>query len=282
MKKTYIFILLLSLNLSGFAQSSNSETNEHYRLGKVYYENGLYSQAEEEFQKALQNTNSIANNVNKQPNDLKPEYTPTPNTDANDQSSIPLVPYVIDKGDTLKISVWENPDLSQELTVRPDGVVSMPLAGEIIAKGKTITQLDNEITMHLNTYIRHPDVSVSLKEMGGNKVVILGEVNRPGKYSLNDASTVIEAIAAAGGFGRDAVQNSIIVISGGLEHPAPRRVHVQKAIRGGMMGDNNIQLTAKDIVFVPRKFVADINYFMMKVLEPLTSGTSTESTIKNL
>ncbi len=179
--------------------------------------------------------------------------------------------YLIDEGDVLQLSVWQNPDLEQEVIVRPDGKISCALIGDVDASGLTIPELDGAITERLKEYIRSPEVSLSLKKFSGKKVIVLGEVKEPGIYSVTGAKTILEAIGLAGGLTQDSVASSVIVISGGLSNPKPRRINLTKALHKGDMS-NNPPLQAEDIIFVPKKFIADINYILMQVLEPLTKG----------
>lgn len=104
----------------------------------------------------------------------------------------------------LHISVWENPDLEQDVIVRPDGKISFPLIDEVQAEGLTISELDKVMTEKLKEYIRYPDVSISLKKMAGERIIVLGEVKSPGVYTLSGRKTVLEAVALAGGFTKDA------------------------------------------------------------------------------
>jgi polysaccharide export outer membrane protein len=188
--------------------------------------------------------------------------------------------YTIARGDVLYISVWENPDLTQDVIVRPDAKISFPLIGEIKAQGLTIPALDNIITKKLKDYIRYPDVSVSLKSMGGERVIVLGEVNRPGVYSLGDKRTVLEVIALAGGFTDDAVLNSVVVVKGGLKKPKAERINLALALKKGKIKED-VRLRAQDIVYVPKKFIANVNYYMSKILDPIYKGTTTASDIKH-
>jgi polysaccharide export outer membrane protein len=253
-----------------FAQQDiGEEAKEYYRLGQIYYEHGLYKEAEAEFKKALailESTPSL------KPPEEKKELAPQP------QPQRPPKPkvrsgneYVIGVGDTLAIVVWENADLNQEVIVRPDGMISFPLIDEVKAQGHTISELDAEITTKLKEYIRFPDVSISLVNMGGRRVILLGQVKNPGVYALTGRKTILEAIAQAGGFTNDAIVSSTIVVKGGLSNPQGRRLNLNKAIHQPET-KQNIVLDAEDIVFVPKKFIADVNYFLKQIMEPISRG----------
>jgi len=154
--------------------------------------------------------------------------------------------------------------------VRPDGKVSFPLIGDVQAVGSTISQLDREITERLKEYVKSPEVSISIKKLGGKKVILLGEVGKAGVYSVTGAHTLLEAIGLAGGFSKDAVPSSVVLIRGGFVHPKPRRLNLSRALAGDL--SQNIALQSEDIIFVPKKFIADLNYFLSQIIEPLAQG----------
>jgi len=268
-----IFLLsvgkILLFSYASYSKTPQEEAKEHYRLGEIYYQHGLYKEAEREFKKALQ---------------LLKEKTPLEEEESSQKEEKTLFPYeesqyIISPGDVLYISVWENPDLTGEVIVRPDGMISFPLIDEVKAAGLTISELDKEMTERLKEYIRFPDVSISLRAMGGQRVIILGEVKSPGVYSLKGRKTVLEAVALAGGFTKDAVLNSVIVIKGGLKNPHPKRVDLASALKKGKMKED-IVLDSQDIIFVPKKFIADLNYFLTQILGPISKGVYTAKEIQ--
>jgi polysaccharide export outer membrane protein len=181
--------------------------------------------------------------------------------------------YIIGEDDTLKISVWQNPDLDQEAIVRPDGKVSFPLIGDIQASGLTIPQFDNEITEKLKEYVKLPEVSISITKIGGSRVVVLGQVSSPGIYSVAGKKTIMEAVAMAGGFTRDAVPSSTVLIRGGFATPNAQRINLSKLLKGDLR--QNVVLQSQDIVFVPRKFISDLSYFLNQIIDPISKGAYT-------
>ncbi|GBD96006.1 MAG TPA: hypothetical protein ENG83_15375 [Nitrospirae bacterium] len=182
--------------------------------------------------------------------------------------------YTIDMGDVLYISVWEEADLRQEVIVRPDGKISFPLAGEVPAFCLTFDQLREELSKRLSEYIRYPIVSISLRKMGGKKVIVLGEVNEPGVYSVSGKRTVLESIALANGFTPHAVPSSVILVRGGLQTPEGMRLDLSRAINKTDMSQN-ITLQSEDMVYVPKKFIADVNYYVDQILSPIAKGVWT-------
>src|SRR5260370_34121661 len=120
--------------------------------------------------------------------------------------------FVIGNEDVLAISVWKEPDLSRAIPVRTDGKISLPLIGELQATGKTPNQLQAEITTGLKAFISEPEVTVIVQEIKSKRFNILGHVQKPGSYLLNPPTTLVDAIAIAGGFRDFAKIKSIYVL----------------------------------------------------------------------
>jgi polysaccharide export outer membrane protein len=107
--------------------------------------------------------------------------------------------YRIGREDVLEVVVWHEPELTRVVPVRPDGKISLPLAGEIDAAGKTPAELQAGLTKALAPYIQDTAVAVLVREINGPRVFVLGEVTRPGGFPLRGPMTVVQAIAVAGG-----------------------------------------------------------------------------------
>ncbi len=196
-----------------------------------------------------------------------------------------LPPYRINIGDVLGVSVWraKGMDVERDVIVRPDGVISYPLVGDIHAIGKTLTELDAELTRALRTYIKNPEVSMAIKRFGGTKVIVLGEVRSPGVYSPTGQGSVLEVIALAGGFTDDGVRSDTILVHGGLANPQPVRLNLAHAILKGDQSQNP-PLQPNDIVFVPKNAAASFNYYMKQLtptLQNLLLGTSVWADLTN-
>jgi polysaccharide export outer membrane protein len=133
-------------------------------------------------------------------------HKPAMKVDNSDQ------PYRIGREDVLDVAVWRDADLSRTLPVRPDGYISMPMTGDVLAAGKTPTELAEEIKTRLQPYVQEPRVTVIVREVNSSRVFVTGEVTRPGAYPLRGRVSVIQAIALAGGFTDFANSNSITVL----------------------------------------------------------------------
>lgn len=107
--------------------------------------------------------------------------------------------YRIGREDVLEVVVWHEPELTRVVPVRPDGRISLPLAGEVEAAGKTPAELQAGLAKALGPYIQDAAVAVLVREINGTRVFVLGEVTRPGGFPLRGPMTVVQAIALAGG-----------------------------------------------------------------------------------
>lgn len=159
--------------------------------------------------------------------------------------------YLIGPGDVLSVNVWKEPDISKALPVRSDGKISLPLAGEIEASGKTPKALEQDISARLQAYISDPEVTVIVQEIKSRKFNILGQVTKPGAYLLTDSTTVLDAIAMAGGFRDFAKRKSIYVLrvsSDGKHEKLP--FNYNEVIKGSYSAPN-LKLEPHDTVVVP-------------------------------
>jgi len=114
--------------------------------------------------------------------------------------------------DVIEVSVYQDKDLSATVPVRPDGKISLPLVGEMLASGKAATELQKEIAHKLTQCISDPAVTVVVKEINSPKVSVLGEVKNPGMYKIKDRTTLLDAVAMAGGLTEFAKRDKVMVI----------------------------------------------------------------------
>jgi polysaccharide biosynthesis/export protein len=173
-------------------------------------------------------------------------------------SSVPPTPagsrakddsFVIGNDDVLSINVWKEPDFSQKIQVRSDGRISLPLVGEIQATGLTPFQLEQDLTEKLRNYITKPKVTVMVEQINSKKFNILGQVTKPGSYSLAFAPTIVDAIAISGGLRDFAKQKSIYILR---ENPGGPQIRIAFNYKDFLKGKNqNIKLEPLDIVVVP-------------------------------
>ena len=159
-------------------------------------------------------------------------------------------PYTLHPGDQLEIGVWKEPELQKTITVRPDGRFSFPLVGEIVASGRTVAQIHKEIESKLQRYIPEPVVSVTLTNVGGNKIYVIGQVKSPGAFVMNPQMNVLQALSLAGGMTPFAAVNNISIIrtNGGEQVVLPFRY--EEVSRGRNL-QQNVMLESGDVVVVP-------------------------------
>jgi polysaccharide export outer membrane protein len=158
--------------------------------------------------------------------------------------------YTVRPGDTLQISVWKEPDLQGPVLVTPDGSFAFPLVGQVDARGKTVTDLQKIVTEKLGKFISEPVVTVSVKEIRGNKVYVIGQVQKPGEFIVNPRVDVVQALAMAGGTTPFAsLANIIILRRTGAQQEALRFDYTDVA--KGRNLTQNIELRSGDIVVVP-------------------------------
>lgn len=158
--------------------------------------------------------------------------------------------YLVKPGDILQISVWGEEDLQGEVLVTPDGGFSFPLVGHLNARGKTAAQLQELVVQRLVTYIADPVVTVSLKQINGNKIYVIGQVKNPGAFVMNHAVDVVQALSLAGGTTPFAALNDILI----LRRDATRQIALSfrySDVSRGRGLEQNILLQSGDVVIVP-------------------------------
>lgn len=160
------------------------------------------------------------------------------------------VGYTVKPGDTLLVSVWKEPDLQGDVLVTPDGAFAFPLVGQVDARGKTVTELQKILTERLSKYISDPVVTVAVKDIRGNKVYVIGQVNKPGEFIVNPRVDVVQALAMAAGTTPFASLGNIIILrrTGGQQEAL--KFDYTNVVRGRNL-EQNIELRAGDIVIVP-------------------------------
>jgi polysaccharide export outer membrane protein len=169
--------------------------------------------------------------------------------DAQTQSNV-VRPYSVLPGDVLEISVWKEPDLQLEVLVRPDSAFSFPLAGDISTIGLSVVELQEKLTQRLSRYISSPVVTVSVREVLGNKVYVIGQVNSPGAFVVNPRVDVMQALSMAGGLTAFADTNGIKILRRSGAEQVAIGFKYNDVIKGRDLA-MNIMLQSGDIVVVP-------------------------------
>ena len=177
--------------------------------------------------------------------------TPAGNVSAAVPVSVPLSPdYVIGPDDVLGVYVWKEADVSGDVTVRPDGKISIPLLNEIHAAGLTPDQLRQRITEAAKQYLEEPTVTVVVKAINSRKVFVTGQVAKPGTYSLTGPTTVLQLLALAGGVLEWAAVDRIVVLRNENGRPDSFRFNYKEVSRRKNL-EQNIILKPGDTIIVP-------------------------------
>jgi polysaccharide biosynthesis/export protein len=159
--------------------------------------------------------------------------------------------FIIGVDDLLAVNVWKEPDITRSIPVRSDGMISLPLVGELQASGRTPHQLEVAISEKLKNYISEPEVTVIVQEIRSQKFNILGQVARPGSYPLTNSTTVLDAIAIAGGFKDFAKQKNVYVLRQNPDGKETRFSFNYKDVIKGKDAAQNIRLQPRDTIVIP-------------------------------
>jgi polysaccharide export outer membrane protein len=157
--------------------------------------------------------------------------------------------YRIGKEDVLEVVIWHEPELTRVVPVRPDGRISLPLAGEVEAAGRTPTELQDRVSHALEPFIRDTKVAVLVREVNAARVYVLGEVTKPGSYQLRGPMSVMQGIAVAGGrteFAKDEVVWLRQQANGGTERVS---LSFREMVKGEAAGA--LWLRPGDVLYVP-------------------------------
>jgi polysaccharide export outer membrane protein len=161
--------------------------------------------------------------------------------------------YILGPGDVLEVSVWGYPDLTRTVAVRPDGRVSLPLAGEVHAAGLSVAQLTRVLTRAYAEYIREPQVTVIVKEFRRIRASALGQVARPGTYVLAPGSRLLDLLSEAGGLTEAAAPQGQLLVAG----RSPQPVDLQKVLAGDATA--NLVLLGGETLVVPEDLTNIVN-----------------------
>ncbi|MDP1948341.1 MAG: polysaccharide biosynthesis/export family protein [Nitrospirota bacterium] len=163
--------------------------------------------------------------------------------------------FLLGPEDVVEVTVWRNQDLSRTVVVRPDGMISLPLIGDVQASGLTASGVSEKISKRLSEYKENPSVSVSVKEINSYSIFVVGEFVRPGKYSLKSYTTVLQAVSLAGGFNQYASKNRMAVMRSIRPGSADeRQVRIPVRYDDLVMGKGevgNFRLLSGDTIVVP-------------------------------
>jgi len=162
----------------------------------------------------------------------------------------PSSDYRLQAGDEIEVSVWEEENLQRTVRIRPDGKFSFPLTGEVNAAGRTVGEIQMELSDRLERYIPEAVVTVSVTALEGNRIYVIGQVNTPGGFVMNPRLSVIQALSLAGGTTAFASVNDIIILRGRGQQQRVFRFAYDDIKRGRNL-EQNVDLESGDVVIVP-------------------------------
>ena len=158
--------------------------------------------------------------------------------------------YALNPGDVLEVSVWKEEGMEREVLVLPDGTISFPLAGHIQAAGMSAQQVEKILADRLRKFFKDAAISVSVKSVTGNKIFVIGQVQRPGEFLAAQPIDVIQALSLAGGFTPFAAEDEIRILrrEGGKQTAL---TFDYSDVEKGRNLESNILLKSGDVVIVP-------------------------------
>ena len=157
--------------------------------------------------------------------------------------------YRIGAEDVLRVSVWDNRDLTLDVTVRPDGKISIPLIRDVQAANLSATELADAIHKRLLAFVKDPQVSIVVTQVNSPKIYLIGNVARPGPYPLRSEMSALQALSLAGGFTQFASPRSIKIVRGNGDKQEVRKMNFYDMIDDG--GKGNYLLKAGDTLVIP-------------------------------
>ena len=173
--------------------------------------------------------------------------------------------YYLQPGDNLEIKFFYNPELNDEVTIRPDGKISLQLIDEIQAAGLTPTHLDEILTEKYSSQLKQTVITVILRSFEGQRIYVGGEVNSPQVINMVGRINALQAIFDAGGLRDDAKLSSVIIVSRGPDNrPLARKVNLKKALKGKLPEEDYL-LKPFDMVYVPKTTLAKANQFITHI-----------------
>jgi polysaccharide export outer membrane protein len=194
---------------------------------------------------SLQSVASTESNAVKPSSDGRSSTVATVDSRTSAESS----QFILGAADVIRVSVWKNADLSQTVTVGPDGFVSLPLLGDVHAAGMTANQLAQDLSSRLSSYVVSAQVTVSVVDIRSRQVYVMGQVGKPGGYPLIAPITVLQLIAQAGGLTIFANRKEIFILRGSKADLQRLKFNYISAIHGDV--NQNINLQPGDTVIVP-------------------------------
>ncbi|MBI3769563.1 MAG: polysaccharide biosynthesis/export family protein [Deltaproteobacteria bacterium] len=192
---------------------------------------------------------------------------PTPQKDAAlptlaMPATVAGAPYVVIAGDELAIKFYKNPELNEDVTVRPDGMISLQLVDDVPAAGRTPSELGADLKQRYAKELAEPSISVIVRKTVGDRIYVGGEVGKQGVINLVGGLTLFQAIQEAGGFTKTAHRKQVVLIRRTPDGKAVGRSIDVRPVQTGERPQDDVMLAARDVIFVPRSKIADVDVFV--------------------
>lgn len=170
-----------------------------------------------------------------------------------------LAPYRLQIGDVVDVKLQMNPELNDQVTVRPDGKISTTLADDVMAYGRTTREVAKELEERYSKQLLHPEISLLVRSFAPTRIYVTGEVTTPGEFiNVGPSLTLTQAVARAGGLKNSARPDKIVILRRGAgEHPEAYAANYAAAITG-FDPASDVRLAPYDVVYVPRSDVGDV------------------------
>jgi protein involved in polysaccharide export with SLBB domain len=189
--------------------------------------------------------------------------------------SEPKRDYILQIGDVIDIKFYYDSNLNETVTVRPDGKISLQLIGELNAADQIPSELNKIIVNKYSKFLKDPEIIVIVKEFGGQKIYVGGEVMQPGVIGFKGKTTVLQAIVNAGGFKETARQKSIVVISRGKgDTSVTRKIDLRDIISGKANG-KEVFVKPFDVIFVHKTLIAEVDKFVDQYIKQVIPVNTT-------
>jgi polysaccharide export outer membrane protein len=175
-------------------------------------------------------------------------------------------PYLVTAGDQLAIKFYKNPELNEDVIVRPDGMISLQLVDDVPAAGRTPAQLGLDLRQRYAKELADPAISVIVRKTVGDRIYVGGEVGKQGVIHLVGGLTLFQAIQEAGGFAKTAHRKQVILIRRTADGKAIGRSIDIRPVQLGERPEDDVVLAASDVIFVPRSKIANVDVFVQQYI----------------
>lgn len=177
--------------------------------------------------------------------------------------------YVIQPGDQISLDFYLNPEFNDDVTVRPDGKVTLRLIGDVQAGGLTPDQLAQVLDKDYLSELRNPDAAVHVKNMPSRQVYVAGQVGKPGAFPLENGMTALQAISEAGGVTDEASKDAVLIRRDACGQPFGVKINVASAKGGTGSAAQDVALDPRDVIVVPRSGIASVDLFVKQYIQGL-------------